>query len=682
MPGRKKRVGSLAQGASAANTPRMETNENLRRSEEEVSFSPTRPREAQYQPAEDWRLEVQKLREEEEAQMNQIMQKLNNLECQRQPIQSVDPQVQNLTQTNEQAEMTSDGWQTEQIGDQLDSGKTVNRSFNLNGLNPLPIDAELKDFKNWCEAWENHAHVQQLSAFSNTTQVYALLSAIGPHTARILKQGFGMDMTSPSATVPLMLETLQKYFCAMRNIAVDRLNFCQRVQGPTEPFDQFRFALNDMADDAEFGCPSRRETLLVTQVIVGIREPETQTKLLQERNFPTMQRAVEICTSDESASRNKVKLADSTINKLSSSNYKKRNQKDLSQVRSESRRKNTPKENHRRKVNHDKVDPSCTWCGGKKHEKTKCPAADKECRRCKMKGHFAHVCRSSVPKTGEVSSVATNEEKTAASCKLRYVTADFFSTDSKERLGTLTKVLPDSGATSSLMSSKDFLALGGKKQNLHNDGTKLKAANNLPILYWGKICFRVRVGDKSTMVIFFVTPEHDTTLLSVEACINVGLIPPVFPNQNIYNIFSNVADLQGLKQELVEDFQDVFDSEYKPLKPMVGDPIVKKLKDNAQPVQFTKPRPIPVTMREKAKELIDELVVKGILVPVKKPTSWVHPTDCAMLEEQRSGHLASLGFLIKLYFPNNKYKITITCLTSNTLVNSKHWIDFYKFGIF
>ncbi|QQP40414.1 Uncharacterized protein FKW44_014440 [Caligus rogercresseyi] len=70
-----------------------------------------------------------------------------------------------------------------------------------------------------------------------------------------------MDLEDEGTTVTLILDNLQAYYRSQRNLTVDRVNFVQRKQGPHETFDQFRFALADMADDAELAKRAAKNRL-------------------------------------------------------------------------------------------------------------------------------------------------------------------------------------------------------------------------------------------------------------------------------------------------------------------------------------------------------------------------------------------------------------------------------------
>ena len=58
-----------------------------------------------------------------------------------------------------------------------------------------------------------------------------------------------------------------------------------------------------------------------------------------------------------------------------------------------------------------KPTPSCGWCGHERHSRQACPAKDATCNKCKEKGHFQTVCRSSALPTKKVWELEEDEEQ-------------------------------------------------------------------------------------------------------------------------------------------------------------------------------------------------------------------------------------------------------------------------------
>ena len=197
----------------------------------------------------------------------------------------------------------------------------------------LSSDAQYRHFKDWHEQWKNNARINQLDTFSRETQTAALVTAIGPQVAKIIRYNLNLNIEEEGVTVNLILDRLQRHYREERNVTVDRVKFHRRRQGHNETFDEFRVALTEIAEDAELSercedcnhCVAHRDTQLITQMIVGIQNEEARHELLEERNFPTLDRVIEVCKAKEIADRNQQHLTGDEVNLLSK--YKKEKRK-------------------------------------------------------------------------------------------------------------------------------------------------------------------------------------------------------------------------------------------------------------------------------------------------------------------------------------------------------------------
>ncbi|MCG8434853.1 MAG: reverse transcriptase family protein, partial [Gammaproteobacteria bacterium] len=80
----------------------------------------------------------------------------------------------------------------------------------------------------------------------------------------------------------------------------------------------------------------------------------------------------------------------------------------------------------------------------------------------------------------------------------------------------------------------------------------------------------------------------------------------------------------AIRKNLLKEFEDVFDGQA--LKPMKGDPVRVRLREDAVPFAIHTARPIPLAQREQVKEGLDEMERNGIIERVgDRPTAWCHP---------------------------------------------------------
>lgn len=265
------------------------------------------------------------------------------------------------------------------------------RTFQFSHLEDLPQDSSYRKFREWQEAWFNNAKVYKLEKFEREVQVYSLLTALGPHATKIVKTHLNIQPDVQSTTVNGILDSLKNYYRSQRNVAVDRVALHRRTQHENETFDEFRFSLDEMAEDATL-CEHCKEDQIVTQIMVGTKDEEARRLLLEQRTFPTLKQTIEICQAREIASNNQAILGGREVYKVS--NYKsEKSKKDMERSRSQSQNRNK------------KANQKCGFCGYKSHPKEKCPARNQDCRNCRKRGHFEKCCR--LRRTGDatISSV-------------------------------------------------------------------------------------------------------------------------------------------------------------------------------------------------------------------------------------------------------------------------------------
>ncbi len=519
------------------------------------------------------------------------------------------------------------------------------RTFDYSAITQLAQDSTYRDFKEWQETWNNNARVKQFNTFDRETQVYSIVSAAGPHASRVLKTHLSINLDDNGTTAETIMQGLQTYYRDQRSVVVDRVAFRKCRQKANETFDEFRFRLVDMADDADL-CEHCKDTQIVTQIIYGLKHEKPKNELLQKRAFPTLDDTVQLCRAFEVADRNQAKLEGREVNRVSAYKQGKTRQQQQeagTRGRSSSRDRNT----------NNNSGEKCNYCGRKKHKSPDdCPAKGSECANCHKKDHWAKVCRSkdtaSRPSSdnapasnsnrnrNEVKSVICaavyDPEEDDPLCSVDTISVEVRSADGSRKLGQV-EATPDTGAAANIMSKAHYKQLGRNLQQLRRPATVLNAYNGLNISLIGQDIFTLRLGNMTTKRTFFVTDEGKGTILSKATSKALGLISPGFPEQldssNVSAVtHSNDApprDSTATRDELLREFADVFNDDSKELPPMHGDPIHIELEDNVKPFQVNGPRPIPLPLRSAAKGLIDDLLQRGIIAPVNEPTEWLHP---------------------------------------------------------
>ena len=247
------------------------------------------------------------------------------------------------------------------------------RTFDYSKIQPIPDDAEYKDFRIWRKKWEANAKNKTMHVFSRDEQISAVMDAMGPCAAEIAETCCMIQPYDPDITVEIILDSLQGYYKNTQSKVVDRLNFEQRTQGEHETFGKFRCALKELAEIAEV-CQHCRSEQIAVKIIQGTKDEEVRRKMMRFREIPSLEEAAQLCQAYETADKSSEKLNKKRkISKISTYKEYKRKERDRS---SDS--------------NSDK--DQCSYCGGEYHHRDQCFAKDKTCQKCKKKGHFARMC--------------------------------------------------------------------------------------------------------------------------------------------------------------------------------------------------------------------------------------------------------------------------------------------------
>ena len=488
----------------------------------------------------------------------------------------------------------------------------------------LAGNTDHKAFRRWRRIWDNYATVTKLADLQQPEQLAQLKSVLSPDFLSQMVHVMGIAENTP-APINEVMDNIATYLRGQRNLALDRLHLFNRRQKGSETFAEYYAALKEAAEDADTANVNE-DTLLATLILVGIKDDETRQKLLEEEEAPNLERTRAICQAQEKATRHSSKIASAA----GGSDYNPDVNKTNYQRNRQANRENTAQQNKGRAMSKDggRDKGQCQGCGKRPaHDRRKeCPAQGKECKECGKLHHFAKVCRGkgsgSTRSTGTIGSVhAITTTSAKGICNLEYVTVGISMGESEKQL----RALPDSGSSANIVGEKVFSRLRIRKGPLRRPADVLTAANGLPLALSGKLTVCITYGDAAVDTDIYISPEHNGALLNKETCMALGILPPDFPSKPRNTVQTVAQSPEDIKAKLLADFEDVFDEEDKPLQAMAGSPMHIELEANAEPVKHIHPRPVPFAMRDEVKNLLDDLVAKGVLAKVEEPTDWIHP---------------------------------------------------------
>ena len=472
----------------------------------------------------------------------------------------------------------------------------------------------------------------------------ALRMALDPSMQHLVEIALGILPTSIT-TPDQVLDEISNYVCAKRNIALDRVAFEERRQGPSESFDDFFIGLRRLADAADL-CGTCADSRMATRIIAGIRDSETKNKLLALTPFPSLQRAVNVCRSEESARANERSLS---------------HQAGVTAIQT-----------HYKHVSPSTGASSCGACGRLKHTGDQiCLAIGKCCHICGKENHFAPKCPEKLQtakQAGEGNGIRPDNSGGTKSKMARVhigsvqtqhrnrqtptISLDLLDDDGHFQ-GSFGNVTPDPGAEVSV-GGLDFLAaIGLSEENLSTSAFDLVMADkSTPLLSVGQRDVRVHYGSQSAVITVVICPEITGILLSRLDCITLDILhqdylkpigrrsqpapvravqlkaidPSVSSFLNGIEIPSNpsVEQIASIKAAIMQHFHMIFDQS-SGLKCMKGPEMVIHLKEGAIPYYVSGARPVAYADRVDVKDKLDKLCSLGIIIPVTEPTDWAAP---------------------------------------------------------
>lgn len=237
---------------------------------------------------------------------------------------------------------------------------------------------------------------------------------------------------------------------------------------------------------------------------------------------------------------------------------------------------------------------------------------------------------------------------------------------------TTIPAVADTGCQSCLAGTSLLHQLGLNHSHLIPTSMKMRAANQNSIGIAGALVLRITGFTKSrqpktTRQIVYFTPSTDKFFLSMEACRALGIIPDTFPSidENAMTTSSSTHsdNTPGIKnpnadcctcpprqsppplptslpfpateenREKLEEWllnyykSSTFNTcEHQTLPMMSGPPMKLIIKDDATPVAYHTPIPVPVHWQEEVKAGLDQDVQLGVIepVPIGTPVSWCH----------------------------------------------------------
>ena len=487
--------------------------------------------------------------------------------------------------------------------------------------NKLTRDNTPAELRSWVRKFTSFHSMSKLQNAALVDQQAFVLQCVDLDLETYLRQKIGD--TTPIFGPGGCIEMLEEKFRTTYPLFSRRLDWFNFQQAKGLPFTEFYARLRQKGDEAELANLDI-DAQYIFRIICGLSDEKLKEKFLKLQN-PSLDDIVRAGEAYE--------VANKAIADLKGKNGQAQGQTEVKYVRLQD------------------LKGRCFNCGEKKHaegmREKECKAKGVKCTKCNRMGHVTEVClgpgfkfkrnKDKKPSENKPSEVKTNEVSNASvevSCKKTMfniptpklkvvVTAAEDSSKSFEF-----EAVPDSG-TSATIIAEDLI----KKAEMNgllwqSKGIKMRAANKTGLGYKGSIDLKMKAPHTGAEVDVEALVSNDLTqeiLISWHHLKKMGILEEDFPYNSVSARTTILEeDTSDNIDKVKKDFDDVFNDKLgRSSGSMKGPPArVELKKGDIKPHKVFTARQTPIHLREKADDLVKELLEAGVIVPETEPTDW------------------------------------------------------------
>lgn len=473
---------------------------------------------------------------------------------------------------------------------------------------PLEMEGNMRENINFfTRMWKNYVLASGLTVEDEKTKVAQMMTIIGDGACKIIYK----IMDNPeSNSVDEILTTLKKKLAPELNVRYERYIFNNLEQSNDESFQQYLMKLKTQIKLCAY--KDMEDELLVDKIISSVKDIKLREKLWLEKDLK-LEKAIEICKSSEET------------------------KKQLEIIESQ-------KENEIRKVefknskNQSKESRLCSYCGQKWHQKlNKCPARLATCHNCKIKGHFASVCRRKKMKEIQDNDNSITDENSIDVIKHNQFKINNKVMSEKGVFVTLKVILKDdseknvcfqldTGACCNVIGEKALNKIFNRKNiELSPCTSILTAINGTRLGVKGKCYIKVRKDEKIHDICFIIVDYDHMPILSYKECANLKLITYSKDVTTIKKVdalnenksLEKLRNVPNSTKQIIEKYNDVFQG----LGRMKGLAEIEIIND--RPPVKQSPRRIPIALKEDLKKEIEDMIQQNIITEEPGYTDWI-----------------------------------------------------------
>ena len=441
------------------------------------------------------------------------------------------------------------------------------------------------DWPRWIRRFEQFRTASGLSESSAARQVSMLLYSVGEEAEAVLTStGITEDERKVYATV---LAKFDGYFKVRRNVIFERARFNRRNQEEGETAGKYITELYTLAENCNYG--DLRDEMIRDRLVVGIRDTALSQQLQLDAELTLDKAKMKIRQREAVGEQQKLLTMNPTSSDLEDINTRRR-----PPPRNKWQRGKQPQTRNDRNSTPTK---QCKRCGKRpQHPREQCPAKDAECYRCKGKGHYGAQCLTKQKQVAEVEEVDGAFLGELGSDQRAWLT-----TVNLNGHKTLFKL--DTGAEVTAISEDTYQIL--KRPKMSTSHKKLYGPSQQSLNCIGQFSGKFSYKSKTVTQNVFVVCGLKNNLLGLPAITTLEL----------------AARLDETGTRSSEDYRKDFPSLFRGLGNF-GDPYEIHLKTGAVPHCIYTPRHVPLPLREKVKQELDQMEATGVIKKIDTPTPW------------------------------------------------------------
>lgn len=338
--------------------------------------------------------------------------------------------------------------------------------------------------------------------------------------------GANVTATNEVDVFTTAITKLDEYFAPKQSKVYERHIFRLLKQEPDEKFDKFLVRLRNQADKCKF---TDKDEHIIDQIAEKGNSTELRKKILKIGDSVSLDQII--------IEANTLEVVNNQLNQFDTTS-----KDEINKV--ESRIKLRPRELR-------VMELACSRYGNRRHKSNdlSCPARDKECLKCGLKGHFRQYCRTRQNFKRKFEDRKFNEGTKGKKTKKETVnlieegeelnkeddTHYVFHIDEDVEFdctigGVTTKVLVDSGCKKNLITEETWEKMKSEKVKVFNQIANpnvnfMAYGSNTPLKVKGSFQAPLQVGDKiEDLSTFYVITNGTRNLLGKTSAMALGIL--------------------------------------------------------------------------------------------------------------------------------------------------------------